>query len=148
MSDPGDQNVNPYNPPKPEPQGEKPPPESKVVETDKDARTWGMMSHLSALLSAIMTGFLGGFIGPLIIWLIKKDSSEFVNDQGKEALNFQLTLLIGYVIAYGITLVSCGFLFFVLFVPIILQIIFAIIAAIKANEGVYYRYPFNIRMIS
>jgi len=123
-------------------------PEERQPESDKDARTWGMLAHLSALLAAFLTGFLGGFIGPLIVWMMKKDQSEFVADQGKEALNFQLTLLIAYVVSIGIIAVSCGILFFVIFVPILLQFVFGIIAAVKANEGVYYRYPFNIRMIS
>jgi uncharacterized Tic20 family protein len=115
---------------------------------DKDSRTWGMMAHLSGIVASILTGLLGGWIGPLIIWLVKKEDSAFVNDQGKEALNFQITLVIGYIIAYGITLVTCGLLFPVLFVPLILQIVFGIIASLKANNGEYYRYPMNIRMIS
>lgn len=122
--------------------------EENPIEENKDARTWGMMAHLSAMLAAILTGFLGGFIGPLIVWLVKKNEHPFVDDQGKEALNFQLTLLIAYVIAIGIVMVSCGVLFFVYFVPILLQFIFGIIGAMKANEGIYYRYPFNIRLIS
>lgn len=122
--------------------------EENRIEENKDARTWGMMAHLSALLAAILTGFLGGFIGPLIVWLVKKNEHPFVDDQGKEALNFQLTLLIAYVISIGIAMASCGVLFFVLFVPILLQFIFGIIGSMKANEGIYYRYPFNIRLIS
>jgi uncharacterized Tic20 family protein len=127
------------------------PPQKPIVDSNgltNDDRTWGMMAHLSGILAAIVTGFLGGWAGPLIVWLVKKDQSEFVADQGKEALNFQLTLMIGYVLAYGITIISCGMLFFVLFVPMILQIVFCIIACTKANTGERYRYPINIRFIS
>lgn len=104
---------------------------------DKDAKTMAMLSHL--------LGILLGFLGPLIIWLLKKDSSPFVDDQGKESLNFQLMLLIGYVIAGATTCLVIGFIL----LPIIwlLALIFGIMGTIKANEGVAYRYPFNIRFI-
>ena len=110
------------------------------IEQNKDARTMAMLAHL---LGTIM-----GFIGPLIIWLIKKDEHAFVNDQGKEALNFQLTLLIIYVVTMLINVVSCGFLFFVVFVPLLMQIIMGIIGTVQANNGQVYRYPMCIRIIS
>lgn len=115
---------------------------------DKDARQMAMLAHLSGLLASLITGTLAGFAGPLIIWMIKKDESEFVADQAKEALNFQLTLLIIYLVCYAITIVTCGFGVPLIGVPFILQIIFAIVSAMKANEGEYYRYPFNIRMVT
>ena len=106
-------------------------------EPDKDAKTMGMLAHLLGII---------GFIGPLIIWLIKKDSSPFVDDQGKEALNFQLTLLIGWLVAFALSFVMCigVFLYPVLW---ILGLVFSIMGAMKANTGVAYRYPFNIRFI-
>jgi uncharacterized Tic20 family protein len=110
------------------------------IEQNKDARTMAMLAHL---LGAIM-----GFIGPLIIWLIKKDEHAFVNDQGKEALNFQLTLLIAYLVCVAINVVSCGFLFFVIFIPMLMQLILGIIGCVQANNGIVYRYPMCIRMIS
>jgi uncharacterized Tic20 family protein len=104
---------------------------------DKDAKTMAMLSHL--------LGILIGFLGPLIIWLLKKDASPFVDDQGKESLNFQLTLLIGYIIA-GAT--SCLFIGMLIFPVVwIVGLIFGIMGAMKANEGVAYRYPINIRFI-
>jgi uncharacterized Tic20 family protein len=105
----------------------------------KDVCTMAMLAHL--------LGALLGFIGPLIIWLIKKDEHPFIDDQGKEALNFQLTVLIWYVGAAVISTVSCGVLFFVMFVPMLIQIIFGIIGTVQANNGVYYRYPMSIRFI-
>jgi uncharacterized Tic20 family protein len=104
---------------------------------DADSKTMAMLAHL--------LGILLGFLGPLVIWLIKKDQSPFVDDQGKEGLNFQLTCLIGYVIA-GAT--SCFFIGLVIF-PIVwlCALIFGILGAMEANKGVPYRYPFNIRMI-
>lgn len=104
---------------------------------DKDSKTMAMLAHL--------LGIFLGFIGPLIIWLIKKDQSPFVDDQGKESLNFQLMLLIGYVISGFLWCLLIGMLTFPLIW--IFGIIFSIIAAMKANEGVAYRYPVNLRLI-
>ena len=101
---------------------------------DKDACNMAMLAHL---LGALM-----GFLGPLIIWLMKKDESEFVDDQGKEALNFQLTMLILHIVASALT---CGLGALITY-P--LGLIFGIIGAMKAKDGERYRYPFNFRMIS
>ena len=107
-----------------------------------------MIEHLSALLGGFLTGAflgLGCLLGPLIIWLVKKDTMPFVDDQAKEALNFNITVAIAAVI--------CGVLMFVLIGFVLLPVlgiawlVFTIIAAIKANEGVAYRYPFTLRLI-
>ena len=117
--------------------GEQQEKEPESQETNKDARTMGMLCHL--------LGIVIGFLGPLLIWLIKKDEHAFVDDQGKEALNFQLTMLIGYVASGVLTWVCIGFLL----LPIvwIVSIVFSILGAMKANAGVRYRYPFAIRLI-
>ena len=94
---------------------------------------------------AHLLGIVLGPIGPLIIWLIKKDQSPFVNDQGKEDLNFQITLLIVYIIG-GATMALCIGLVIVPAIGII-SLIFSIMAALKANQGIAYRYPFAIRLI-
>lgn len=101
------------------------------------------MAMLAHLLGAVL-----GFLGPLIIWLMKKDESAFVNDQGKEALNFHLTLLIAYVVTAVAATVTCGILFFLPLAPWLFQIIFGIIGAVEANKGNAYRYPATIRMIT
>ena len=103
----------------------------------KDDTTMGLLAHL--------LGILLGFLGPLVIWLIKKEQSPFVDDQGKEALNFQLTLLIGYLVSAAATVICIG--------PVIamgisvVAIIFGIMAAVASNKGEAYRYPVNIRFI-
>ena len=102
----------------------------------KDACTFAMLAHL---LGALLC-----FIGPLVIWLIKKDESTFVDDQGKEALNFQITILIGYVIASVLSVFCIGLLLYPLLW--LAQVIFGILGAIKANNGEAYRYPFAIRL--
>jgi len=114
-----------------------------VNSPDKDERLWGMLCHLISFSGYLIP--FGSVLGPLIIWLIKKDEMPFVNDQGKESLNFQLTMLIAVIVSAILMLVFIGFL--LLGVLIIYQIIVVIMASIKANEGVRYRYPYTIRFI-
>ena len=110
---------------------------------DKDERMWGTFCHLIAFSGYLIP--FGSVLGPLIIWLIKKDEMPFVDDQGKESLNFQLTMLIAVIVAAILMFVLIGFL--LLGVLIIFQIVVIIMAAIKANDGVKYRYPYTIRFI-
>lgn len=114
-----------------------------VNSPDKGERLWGMLCHLISFSGYLIP--FGSVLGPLIIWLIKKDEMPFVNDQGKESLNFQLTMLIAVIVSAILMLVFIGFL--LLGVIIIYQIIVVIMASIKANEGVRYRYPYTIRFI-
>jgi len=107
-------------------------------EQNRDARMWAMFSHLAGF-GGIVVPAIGSILGPLIIWLIKKEQFPFVDEQGKEALNFQITMFI-YAIAAGLLTFLCvGFI--LLPVVGIVDIVFIIIAAIKANDGVHYRYP-------
>jgi hypothetical protein len=108
-------------------------------------RMFGMLCHLLAL--AGITGIpLANILGPLIIWLIKKPEMPFVDDQGKESLNFQITVTLALLIC--VPLICVGGLGFLLAIPIgLTALVFVIIAAIKANEGVYYRYPLTLRLI-
>jgi uncharacterized Tic20 family protein len=110
----------------------------------QEERTWALAAHLSALVGYVMIP-LGNIIAPLVIWLIQKDKMPFVDDQGKEALNFQISMSI-----YAIACVP--FVFFLIGIPMLLAvglvgIVFLIVAAIKANEGIHYRYPLTIRFI-
>jgi len=102
-----------------------------------------MLCHLIAF-SGYLVPF-GSVLGPLIIWMIKKDEMPFVDDQGKESLNFQLTMLIAMIVSIILMFVLIGFV--LIGVIIIYQIVVIIIASIKANEGVRYRYPYTIRFI-
>jgi uncharacterized protein len=90
-------------------------------------------------------GILIGFIGPLIIWLTKGEQDKFVKDHAIEALNFQITLAIGYVASFILSFVVIGIVGYIA-LPI-LNIIFSIIAAMAANKGETYRYPFALRLI-
>lgn len=109
----------------------------------KQERTWAMIAHLSMLCGFIIP--LGNVIGPLIVWLIKKEEGPFVDQHGKEALNFNISMTIYSAISYLLVFVLVGFVLlaalFVFFVVVL------IMAAIKANEGKAYRYPLTIRFI-
>jgi len=110
----------------------------------QDERTWGMLAHLSALAGFIVP--FGSVLGPLIVWLLKKDEMPFVDEQGKEALNFQITVAIGFVVCVLLMFVLIGIpLFFAL---MIYALVMTIIATIEANKGKQYRYPFALRLIT
>lgn len=109
-----------------------------------EERTWGMLSHLLALSGFIGVPF-GNILAPLIIWLVKKDQSQFVADQAKESLNFQISLIIYAIVSGILVLVLIGFV--LLGVIFIGGIVLTIIATMKANNGEHYRYPLTIRLI-
>jgi len=120
-----------------------------------EERQWAMFAHLSALLGGLLTsgwaGSVGFFIGPLVIWLMKRETMPFVNDQGKEALNFAITVSIVCAALLLLTIMSLG-IAALLTIPAMLvvgigSLVLVIMAAIKANEGVAYRYPFAIRLV-
>ncbi|MBN2365281.1 MAG: DUF4870 domain-containing protein [Calditrichaeota bacterium] len=115
----------------------------KVEPVTKDARTYGMLCHLVAFAGFIIP--FGNLIGPLIIWLLKKEEFPFVNDQGKESLNFQISMTIYAIISAILIVVVLGI--FLLIAIVIFEIVMIIIASIKANEGVSYRYPLTIRFL-
>jgi hypothetical protein len=91
-------------------------------------------------------GILFSFVPALVVWLLKKDDSEFIAAQAREALNFQITLLVAQFIAYVLVFILVGFLLLGLIWAF--NIIFCIIAAISSSKGEYYRYPFTLRLIN
>jgi len=120
-----------------------------------EERQWGMFAHLSALAGGIVTagwaGSIGCFIGPLVIWLMKKETMPFVDDQAKEALNFNITVAIIFFVLFVMTLVTLG-IGALLTVPLMILVgiawlVFTIIATIKANQGERYRYPLTLRLV-
>lgn len=115
--------------------------------TDKEERLWAMIAHLSAF-AMYLTG-IGHVLGPLIIWLVKKEGHPFVAEHAKEALNFQITITLIAIVAI---LMCFTVILAVIGVPILIglhlyQVVCIIIAAIKANEGVMYRYPLTLRLV-
>ena len=123
-----------------------PPPPSGSPSADE--RQWAMFAHLSAIVAALV-GL--SFLGPLIVWLVKKETMPFVDDQGKEALNFNITVMIVFAILWVLTFVTLGIGIILtgplMFVVGIGALVLVIIAGMKANEGVAYRYPFTLRLI-
>ena len=88
---------------------------------------------------------MGNILGPLVMWLLKREESSLVDDQGKESLNFQITLTIYLCITIVLCFVAIGL--FILPVLLIASLILVIIATIKASEGERYRYPLTIRFV-
>ena len=109
----------------------------------RQVRQWAMFCHLSALLG-IWVPF-GSLIGPLILWQMKRETDPFIDDQGKEALNFQISVAIASAICLLLMVVVIGFFLFGLVA--IGALVLTIIAGVKANEGQAYRYPFTWRLI-
>ena len=114
------------------------------VSTVANVRTWCAFCHASALLGVIFH-FPGHLLGPLIIWLAKRDDAPELDAHGKEALNFQISMLIYNAVAIVFCIVLIGIAF--LAILWVLNAIFVIIAAIHASDGKFYRYPMTIRFI-
>lgn len=134
MTDPNAQSPDPNIPPTP-PQQPAHPVAAAPLSPEQDVQ-WGSFAHLGGIL---------GFLPALIIWLVFKDRGSFTNTEGKEALNFQITLLFGYVISYILVFLLIGAI--LIWVVWILGVVFSIIAFLQAKDGKHYRYPFAIRLI-
>jgi uncharacterized Tic20 family protein len=139
----------PLPPPAPAPMPELP---SDVPNAEE--KQWAMFAHLSALVGGLLTSAVGGwgvFIGPLAIWLIKKDTMKFVDDQGKEALNFNITVAIACFALVLLSIVTIG-IGLIIAIPawIVIGIgwlVLTIIAAVKSSNGEFYRYPMTLRLV-
>lgn len=119
------------------------PPYEPQPMSPSDERMWAMFAHLSPFAAALI-GL--PFLGPLVIYLIYKDRSAYVRSQSAESLNFQLTLLIGYLVSFVLILVFIGFV--LLFVIAVASIVLQILGALAANRGEDFRYPMTIRFVS
>jgi uncharacterized protein len=117
-----------------------------VRTSEADARQWSLLAHVLAGITA--------FVGPLIIWAIKKDEHPFAKDQTTEALNFGITLTLAQVVLFVVatilafTIVIPILLAFVQFCVWVVGIILGIMAGLKARDGVTYRYPYTLRLIT
>jgi uncharacterized Tic20 family protein len=110
--------------------------EQPLVTPTSDEKTMAILSHILCIVA--------GFIPPLVIYLVKKES-PYVTAHAKEALNFQLTMLIGVIVSVILMIVLIGFL--LLWLLGIANLVLIIIATIRASENKLYRYPFSIRFI-
>ncbi|HEV6955154.1 MAG TPA: DUF4870 domain-containing protein [Promicromonospora sp.] len=142
---------NPQQPPAPQPQPQPQPqpgpytahPQAGVPYQPQplnpsDERLWGVLSQVGP--------FVAGFIAPLVIWLVFRERSRFVDQEAKESLNFQITVAVAHVAAFLITTITFGIggIVYLVFVAVI---VFQILAAVANNRGEPYRYPVNIRFI-
>ncbi|SFP36062.1 DUF4870 domain-containing protein [Pseudomonas borbori] len=117
--------------------------QTPVPTPGQEARQWAMFCHFAAFLGLAFP--FGNLLGPLIIWQIKKDLDPFVDQQGKEALNFQISVSLAVVLCFLLMVVVIGFPLLVLVG--VGALVLTIIAGIKANEGQAYRYPFSWRLV-
>lgn len=105
-----------------------------------EERTWAVLAHLGGLIGV-------GFLAPLVIWLVFRGRGPYLEHQAKEALNFQLTLLVAYVAAGILAVVTFGIATPVLLAVGIGQLVLQILAAVAAGRYEWYRYPVCIRFV-
>ena len=125
------------------------------MQLTQDEKTFGMLAHLSALAALILPSF-GNIIGPLIIWLVKKDQSAWVDRQGKESLNFQISMTIYFIAASVLTTILAftligiplALVIIVMLIPLgIFWLVVVILAAVRVSEGQDFLYPLSIRFL-
>jgi len=108
-----------------------------------DVRSMAMFCHLAAFAGFFLP--FGNIIGPLIVWLVKREDSDFIDRHGKEAVNFQITMSIALFVSVVLILIVIGL--FALIALAVMNLVFIIVAAMKANDGEEYRYPISVRFI-
>jgi uncharacterized Tic20 family protein len=114
-----------------------PPPAAPAAPlTPAEDNQWASFAHLGGIL---------GFLPSLIIWLVFKDRGAFTNTEAKEALNFQLTIIIGYIVGAILSIVLIGA--FISLAAWVVSVIFSVLGFLKAKDGQAYRYPFAIRLV-
>lgn len=122
-----------------------------LIPSNKDERLWATLIHLGGIVGVLIAG-TSSLVGlplpfnlliPFVIWLLKREGSPFINDQGKEALNFNITVtIVGYLLIF-----TCIGVFLLPFLGIY-SLVVSVIASVKGNEGVAYRYPATLRLIN
>ena len=122
----------------------------QALELRSEERTWGLICHLAGLAMYVLPT-LGNIIGVLVAWLVFKDRSHFADQQGKEALNFQISITLYAVLISVFAIVTLG-IGLILAIPLwgalaIIHVVMIILAALEANKGLPYRYPLTIRFI-
>lgn len=109
-----------------------------IAPANADEKNIAVVTHITGIFFSIFPG--------LIVWLLKKDESPYISEQAREALNFQITLLIAYFISCVLMFILIGFV--LLFLVWLANIVFSIMAAVAASKGENYRYPFSLRLIN
>ena len=141
--------------------------------TNRDEKTWGTLVHLGGLIGMFVIPLAGNIIGAVVFWLIKRNESAFVDDQGREAVNFQITISLISVLLSFILWITWGLWHFAYWgfggdnfgpsffrphfihfsigggsgIIWIINVVFSLIAAYRANNGIAYRYPVSFRIV-
>ncbi|HTN29812.1 MAG TPA: DUF4870 domain-containing protein [Pseudomonas sp.] len=118
--------------------------QSLIPQPSPEARRWAMLCHYAAF-AWFLVPMIGNVIGPLLVWQLKKDVDPFVDEQGKEALNFQITISLSFMVCGLLAWILIGFPLMALVG--VFGLVLTIIAGIKANDGVAYRYPLCWRLV-
>ena len=133
----------------PAPEASPPPPPvvEEATSTDsglsKDSLNMGMLCHLLAFCGIVVP--FGTILGPLVMWLVKKDADPYVDQQGKESLNFQISMMIYFIASFILLFAVIGA--FLMPIVILANIVLTIIGTVKASKGEPWQYPITIRMI-
>ena len=125
---------------------------SDEMVTEREAVKWAMIAHLAGFAAFTSVPF-ANILGPLVVWLLKRDEHPFINDQGREAVNFQISMAIYFVVITVAMIVLMLVLVGFLLIPVLgllglAYVVLMIVAAVKANSGEWYRYPFIIRFLN
>lgn len=124
-----------------------------------ELRGWAIGAHLGGLVLGVLTAAVLGFLAPMLVWLLKRDEHPYLDHHGKEALNFQLTVIVAVVVGallmipavlFGVLTLGIGFVVLgaLLLGAIIVWFAFPIMGAVKASNGEGFRYPLSIRFIA
>jgi hypothetical protein len=133
------------------PSGEPQAQHDPAFEFERYQRQWAVLCHLSALLQIAMLPTIGNILGPAIVWLVKKDQYPLVNVEGKESLNFQISMsLYAWLVSALLALTCIGKLLIPLAVLAlsVVDVVLVVMASVRTNRQEVYRYPLSIRFLS
>ncbi len=117
--------------------------EEQVQELSQDEKNMGIVVHVASFAGYLIP--FGSILGPLIVWLMKRDEIPFVDECGRNCLNFKISMMIWVMVSFVLMFVGIGFILIGLLA--IVDIVLTIIAAMKASEGVSYKYPLSIQFL-
>jgi uncharacterized Tic20 family protein len=116
---------------------------NEIRELSESERNWSMLCHLTAFAGFFFP--FGAIIGPLICWLSRKDESLWVNQNGRESLNFNLSMLLYMILVIPLCFIIIGIP--IIIILVVIKVVCIIIASIKASRGEEFRYPISIPFI-
>ena len=107
-------------------------------------RNWAVFCHLGGFAGLLVPG-IGQVLGPLVLWLLRRDQSAYVDHHGREAVNFQISMTLYAIVAAALIWVLIGIV--LIFVVLGVQFVFMVVASVAASQGELYRYPLTLRLI-